>query len=147
MMPALRRLRGALVVGLVWGGAWAVVGGAIMEGIVDPRGAVVDMWPQLLGMVGFLGGVIFAGLVGLAGRRRSLDEFSHAEFAGLGALAGVLQGALAMLLFGAPALFTAVTLATSALAAVGSLGVVRWAGARRLAGGDTARDELSRGGG
>lgn len=142
MGNVLKRLRGALVVGVVWGAVWAVVGGGIMEGIVDPRGEIADMWPQLFGITGFLGGVIFSGLVGLAGRRRSLDEFTLAEFAGLGAFAGVLLGVLTMALFGTPVGFTVVTLAGSALAASASLGVARWAGVRRLADGEAGTEEL-----
>lgn len=101
----VRRLRGAVGMGLLWGAAWAIIGGGIIEGIIDAQGRVVDMWPQLLGVVGFLGGIVFAAMLWIAGGRRSFSEFSFREFAGLGALAGALQGVLAMLLVGAPLLF------------------------------------------
>jgi hypothetical protein len=127
----LKRIRSALFMGLVWGGVWAIVGGFIMEGIIDPNGEIVDMWPQLLGIVGFMGGVIFSGVITALARQRGLDEFSFREFAGLGALTGVLQGVLAMLVVGAPLLFLAVTTSVSALVACGTLGVVRVA-ERRL---------------
>lgn len=126
----LRRIRGALGMGLLWGAVWAVVGGGLMEVVVDPEGKILDMWPQVLGMVGFLGGVIFSTLLGIAGGRRSFDEFSFREFAALGAVAGLLQGALAMVIVGAPALFIGITIAGSVVAASGSLAVARMGGSR-----------------
>ena len=121
----LKRIRSALVMGLVWGAFWAIVGGVIMEKIVDPNGQVVDMWPQVLGIVGFMGGVIFSGVISALAGRRGINEFSLREFAGLGGITGVLQGVLAMLVVGAPLLFVGVTTVMSALLAVGTLGVVR----------------------
>jgi CubicO group peptidase (beta-lactamase class C family) len=136
----LKRIRSALVVGLVWGGLWALVGGGIMESFIDPRGDIVDMWPQVLGIVGFVGGVIFSGVIALVAGHRKLGEFSFAEFAGLGAVAGVLQGAVAMALVGAPALFIGLTTLVSAVAASGSLAVARMAGQRQIgSGGNTGR--------
>lgn len=130
MPQFLKRIRSALVMGLVWGGFWAIVGGGIMEGIIDPRSEIVDMWPQVLGVVGFMGGVIFSGAISMLAGRRGLDEFSFREFAGLGALTGVLQGVLAMAVVGAPLLFLGITTAMSALLAAGTLGVVRVAAER-----------------
>lgn len=126
----LKRIRSALVMGVVWGGFCAIVGGGIMEGFIDPRGEIVDMWPQVLGIVGFMGGVIFSGVISLLAGRRGLDEFSFRGFAGLGALTGVLQGLLAMLVVGAPLLFLGVTTASSALLAVGTLGITKVAAER-----------------
>ncbi len=128
----LKRIRSALIMGLIWGAFWAIVGGFIMEGIIDPRGEIVDMWPQVLGIVGFMGGVIFSGAISLLAGRRGLNEFSFREFAGLGAVTGVLQGVVAMLMVGAPLLFLAVTTGVSALVAAGTLGVVRAAGRKPL---------------
>jgi D-alanyl-D-alanine carboxypeptidase len=135
----LKRIRSALVVGLVWGGLWAIVGGGIMESFIDPQGDIVDMWPQVLGIVGFLGGVIFSGVISIMAGHRKLNEFSFAEFAGLGAVAGVLQGAAAMALVGAPALFIAITTVVSAVAATGSLAVARMAGRKQLSGPDNTK--------
>jgi len=126
----LRRIRGVLVIGVLWGAGWAIVGGGVMEGFVDPQGRILDMWPQTLGIVGFLGGVIFSLMVRIAGERRSFSEFSFVEFAGLGAAAGLVQGVLAMAIMGAPALFTGLTIVVSAGAALGSLAVARMARTR-----------------
>ncbi len=125
-----RRMRAALVIGVLWGAAWALIGGGIMEGVIDPGGEVVDMWPQVLGVVGFSGGVLFGALMWAAGRRRRFGEFSFREFAALGAVAGVLQGAIAMALVGAPLLFVGVTTLATTAAATGSLAVARMAGSR-----------------
>ena len=82
--------------GIIWAIGWAVVGGAVMEGIVDPHGRIVDMWPQLLGMAGFIGGVFFSTVLGIAGRRRKFEELSLAAFGVWGAVAGVLLGMVAI---------------------------------------------------
>lgn len=43
----LRRIRAAIGMGLIWGVGWAIVGGAIMEGIVDPHGRILGCgWPS-----------------------------------------------------------------------------------------------------
>jgi hypothetical protein len=90
----LRRIRGTLGMGLVWAAGWAVVGGGIMEAFVDPRGAILDMWPQTLAIVGFVGGVVFSTLLGIAERRRRFGELSIPRFAAWGAVAGLLLGVL-----------------------------------------------------
>ena len=115
-----------------WGAGWAVVGGGLMEVFIDPHGTILDMWPQVLAVVGFLGGVIFSAMLGIVGGHRSFDEFSFREFAALGAVAGLLQGVFAIAIVGAPALFVGVTTLGSAVAAAGSLAVARMAGTRRL---------------
>jgi hypothetical protein len=94
-----------------------------MEGLIDPGGKVVDMWPQVLGIVGFIGGLVFSVLLWVAGKGRSFREYSFHEFGALGALAGVLQGGLAMV--GAPLAFIAVTTLATTLAATGSLAISR----------------------
>jgi hypothetical protein len=90
----LRRVRAAVVIGLTWAVAWAVVGGALMEGIVDPHGRIIDMWPQTLAIPGFLGGALFSLVLGIAARRRRFDELSITRSGLWGALAGLLVGAL-----------------------------------------------------
>lgn len=91
----VKRARAAVVIGLTWAVAWAVVGGAVMEGIVDPHGRIIDMWPQTLAIPGFLGGALFSLVLGIAAQRRSFDDLSIARFGVWGALAGLLVGALA----------------------------------------------------
>lgn len=91
-MKWLRRIRGALGMGLSWALGWGLIGGTLMEGIFDRNGEILDMWPQTLAIPGFLLGVLFSiALWATAGRRR-FDELSVPRFALLGAAAGALLG-------------------------------------------------------
>jgi hypothetical protein len=91
--------------GLTWAVGWAVVGGGLMEGIVDRHGAILDMWPQTLAIPGFLGGVAFSIVLGVAEGRRRFEELSLPRFAVWGAVAGALLGALALAAGALPAVF------------------------------------------
>jgi hypothetical protein len=82
--------------GLTWAVAWAIVGGGLMEGIVDPNGRILDMWPQTLAIPGFLGGVVFSVVLWMTEGRRRFDELSLPRFAVWGAVAGGVLGALAL---------------------------------------------------
>ena len=143
MKSWLRRLRGAVGMGLTWAIAWAVVGGGIMEGIVDPHGRILDMWPQTLAIPGFIGGVVFAGMLWAAEGRRRFDELSLPRFGALGALVGVVLGGLAVaagaasgvgaLWLRAAVIVAPVTL-LSAASATGSLALARKAQQREALG-------------
>lgn len=91
----LRRTRAAVGMGLIWGVGWAIVGGAVMEGIVDPHGKILDMWPQTLAIPGFLCGAVFSVLLGIAASGRRFDELSLLRLGALGAATGLLLGVLA----------------------------------------------------
>jgi len=142
----LRRVRGVLVMGLVWGVAWAVVGGGIMEGIVDPHGEILDMWPQTLTIIGFAGGVAFSALLGLAAGRRRFAELSFSHFALWGAVAGVVQGLVATK-FGAPAAFVAFTTVVGTFAGCACLALARMAEGRRSSHADPELAAVGRGDG
>jgi hypothetical protein len=125
----LRRVRGAVGMGLIWAAGGAGVGGLIeLLDNVLPGGlamaSAVDMWPQTLAIPSFLGGVVFALVLGIAGRRRRFHELSLPQFAGWGAVAGLLLGGFAVSK-GAPALFMGITTIWSAVAAAGSLALAR----------------------
>jgi hypothetical protein len=148
MKKWLRRIRGALGMGLTWAVAWAVVGGGVMEGIVDPDGKILDMWPQTLAIPGFFCGVAFSALLRVAEGRRRFDELSLPRFGALGAATGLLLGALAIaagLASGVPLWLRAavilgpVTL-LSAISASGTLALARMGAKRELpdAGADVA---------
>lgn len=137
-MPGwMKKVRGALGMGVVWAVAWAAIGGGVMEGIFDRDGHLMDMWPQFLGIVGFLGGVMFSGILGLAAGRRRFDELSVPQFTAYGALGGAALGGLGILA-GGPAVFVAVATLGCAAAAAGTLVVARKAeGWSALRAGDT----------
>ena len=140
MNKTLKRIRGALGMGLIWAVAWAPV--ALIIGlIVDPDGSMDEMWPAIGAYPGFLGGVLFAVILGIVARRRRFDELSVGRFAAWGAAAGLLVGSLPFLLAGpageGPALLVAggvvgVVTAMSALSAAGSLVLARMAERREL---------------
>ena len=93
MKKWLRRIRGALGMGLTWALVWAPV--AVLIGmLVDPDGSMDEMWVAIGAYPGFLGGVVFSVVLGIAARRRRLDELSLSRVAAWGAAAGLLVGAL-----------------------------------------------------
>lgn len=131
MKKWLRRMRGAVGMGLIWAVAWAIVGGGVMEAFVDPNGAILDMWPQTLGIAGFIGGAVFSIVFGIAAGRRGFDELSLVRFGALGAVAGVAVGAFLMTI-GAPAMIIAPAAVLCAGSASGSLALARRAKEREL---------------
>ena len=95
MTQFVRRLRGALGIGLAWGVLWAALGAAlaIIIGVVDPDQIGPGEGPArvalILGLVGFLSGLGFAGLLALAERRSTLHDLSLGRVALWGLLGGV----------------------------------------------------------
>jgi hypothetical protein len=136
MKSAMRRIRGGLGIGLAWAIGAALVGGAIelVDNVlpgVFPWIQRVDMWPQTLAIPGFIGGVIFSIVLGIAARNRRFSELSVPRFAIWGAVAGIVVGGLALSI-GAPVAFIGITTFAAALAASGSLTVARMAEKRAL---------------
>ncbi len=75
MQSWLRRFRGPVRMVLIWMVAGALVGALIELGNDTvpgglPLGSLVDVWPPVLALVGFLGGVVYAAMLGFAGRQR-----------------------------------------------------------------------------
>src|SRR5512133_3074512 len=122
----LRRIRGAIGMGLTWGAAWSVVG-------MVPRwvlGFNPDApFPIVFGVLGFIAGVTFSALVVLTEGSRRFDQISLRRFAGWGALGGLLLSAVfakAASLGWGDVLAIAPTFAlASAVCAAGSLAVAR----------------------
>lgn len=135
MKGVWRRIRGALGLGVVWAGGGAAIGG-LVEFISNlfPRLPLgfIDMWIQTLAIPGFLGGVIFAGVLGIAARRRRFDELSMARMVAWGALAGVALGGVLVGL-GLPPLILVPTTLLSGLGASLTLGLARTAEQAALA--------------
>jgi hypothetical protein len=135
MRTWLRRIRGAIGMGVTWAAAWAAAGSV-------PRwvfGVDTDApLPLIFGVLGFIAGVIFSGVLALTegGRRRRFDQMSLPRFAGWGAMGGLLLSAVfakAASLDWGDVLVLAPTLAVaSAICASGSLAVARRAVRREL---------------
>ena len=131
----LKRIRSALVMGLIWAVAWAPVG-VLIGMVVDPDGSMDEMWFLIGAYPGFLGGVVFAAVLGMAARHRRFEELSLGRCAAWGAGAGFLVGMLPVLL-GSPTTATPLWLLAlivigsftlmSALSAAGSLALARMA--------------------
>jgi FtsH-binding integral membrane protein len=142
----MRRIRGAIGMGLTWAAAWAAVGSV-------PRwvfGFNTDVpFPLVFGVLGFIGGVIFSGLLMLTEGRRGFDQMSLPRVAAWGAVGGVLLSAIftraASLGFGDVLAIAPTFAVASAICASGSLALARRAGMRELPDirGDTAEAELA----
>ena len=142
----LRRVRGVLGMGLMW-----AIGGlgvaAVIEGAdnVTPGGIpaihVIDMWPPVLLVAGFVGGVVFGTLLGVVGARRRFEDFSLPGFTALGAATGLLLAGI-VVATGGPMLAAAVALASGTLGGALSLGVARAAERRGLLRGTAEADRV-----
>ncbi len=134
-----RRIRGAVGMGLVWAAVWAPAG-VLLGMIVDPDGAMDEMWVAVGAYPGFLGGVVFSAVLAVAAGRRRLEQLSLPRVAAWGAAAGLLVGALPSALGAStaehpPSLLLAAAAAgaialLSAASAAGSLALARRAEAR-----------------
>ncbi len=95
-MPAWwRRVRAALGLGAIWAGGGAAIGGLVeLLSNLFPALPVgfIDMWIQTLAIPGFLGGVTFSVVLGVAARDRGFHELSLPFVVGLGLVGGVLLG-------------------------------------------------------
>ena len=151
----LRRIRGALGMGIVWAIGGALIGGFIelLLNIFSGLEALhaVDMWPQTLAIPGFVGGVFFAIVLGIAGSRNKSD-MSMRQFAMWGALAGLLfsgfllatgfmHGLVPSFLLRA-ALFVAPITLLSTGGAAASYALARRGDKRELSAGEEERDRL-----
>ena len=145
MKKWLKRIRGAVGMGLTWAAAWFGVG-AVM-GLVFFGG--VELLANALNsaVVGFIGGTSFSVALGIAEGRRRFDEMSLPRFAGWGAVGGLLVSMLLLSnqgVLGAVLIVGVFTL-LGAGSAAGSLALARRADDRELlkAGADLADIRLT----
>jgi hypothetical protein len=146
MQKWLRRVRGAIGMGITWAAAWSAAG-------IVPRwvfGVETDApLPLVFGVFGFIAGVVFSGVLALTERRRAFDQMSLPRFAAWGATGGLLLSvfwAKAISLGWGDVLALSSTLVVaSAVCASGSLALARRAVRRELPDGrgDTAEAELT----
>lgn len=75
-----QRIRGAIGMGLTWGIAW--FGAGIVLLLIVGFGAADVPFPLGFGLLGFLAGVTFSGILGIMEARRGFDQMSVPRFAG-----------------------------------------------------------------
>jgi len=141
----LRRIRGAIGMGITWAAAWFAAG-------FVPRwvfGINSDLpFPLLFAGLGFIAGATFSGLLVLTEGRRRFDQMSLPRFAAWGALGGLLLSALfirgASLGWGEVLAISTTFAVACAACASGSLALARRAVRRELPDirGDPAAAEL-----
>lgn len=134
MSKWLRRIRGALGMGLAWALAWFGAG-MILLLIVGPDAADVP-FPLGFGLLGFLAGATFSGVLGIVGGRRTFDQMSLPRFAGWGAVGGLLLAVIFVLAAGLGGdvllVLGPVFALSSSASAAGSLALARKAEDREL---------------
>ena len=146
MRKWLRRIGGAIGMGFTWAAAWFAAG-------LVPRwlfGFNTDVpFPLVFGVLGFIAGVTFSGLLVLFEGRRGFDQMTLSRFAGWGAMSGLLLSALfarAASLGSGDVLVIAPTFAVAcAVCASGSLALAKRAKMRELpdSRGGTAEGKLN----
>jgi hypothetical protein len=133
----MKRIRGAIGMGLTWAAAWFGAGMALL--VVVGLDAADVPFPLFFGAIGFVAGVTFSGVLRLAEGRRRFDQMSLPRFAAWGAvgglvLAGIFVGSVAAIAgerLPLGVLGTIFTLAGAASAA-GTLALARMAEDREL---------------
>ncbi len=95
----LQRLRGALGMGLTWAIGWAPIGAVLgaalhmlLPGVPIGLGGAILLNATTFGVLGFLGGSVFAGVLRLTEGRRRFHELSLGRFTLWGAVGGLLLG-------------------------------------------------------
>jgi hypothetical protein len=133
MRTSLRRIRGAIGMGVTWAAAWFVAGSV-------PRwvfGVNTDApLPLVFGLFGLMAGIVFSAVLALTEGRRSFDEMSLPRFAGWGAIGGLVLSAIlakaASLGWGDVLALAPILAVASAVSASGSLAMARRAVRREL---------------
>ena len=157
MRKWLRRIRGAIGMGLMWAMAW--FGAGLILLLVVGVGAADVPFPLFFALLGFLAGVTFSGILGIVEGRRRFDQMSLPRFAAWGGVGGLLLSVVLAAAFGGDALLVLgpIFALSGAGCAAGSLALARRAKDRELlnAGADAgeavrtedeARERLGRGG-
>jgi hypothetical protein len=158
----LRRIRGAIGLGVTWAVAWAIGGLAIGAASLVFPGAwseaffkIFDAPLPALAIPGFLAGALFSVVLGIAGRRHRFEDLSLPRFTVWGAAGGALVSLVPAVMAGvglatfrpglSPWLFTGIIIGPltvfSAASAAASLSLARRAERRVVRPGSTERLE------
>ena len=102
MKKWLRRIRGAIGMGLTWAAAWFSAGMIMLLGLLLVTGSTgADVpYPLGFGAFGFVAGVTFSGVLGLVEGRRRFDQMSLPRFALWGGVGGLLLSGIFVLAAG-----------------------------------------------
>lgn len=96
----IRRIRGAIGIGLTWAVGWAPIGalvGLVVGGVFGfPLGGIALDYAELFAVLGFVGGGIFSTVLRITEGSRRFDELSLPRFTAWGALGGLVLGGLAV---------------------------------------------------
>jgi hypothetical protein len=134
MKKWLRRIRGAIGMGLTWALAWFGAGMVLL--LVVGFGAADVPFPLGFGLLGFFAGVAFSAVLVLAEGRRRFDQMSLPRFAAWGGLGGLVLSGIFVPVAGLGADVLLVLGPVFALAgaacAAGSLALARMAEDREL---------------
>lgn len=151
----LKRLRGAIGMGITWAAGWAATGILIgVASLLFPGPVwnaffeVFDAPLPALAVPGFVGGTLFSLVLGIAGNRRRFSELSLPTFTAWGALGGVLLSLVPAMLAGVgmasfnggnaglwrlTATISIPIILLSAASAAGTLMLARWSDGRGAA--------------
>ena len=89
MKKWLRRIRGAIGMGVTWAVAGGAAGTIISLGFLMRTGSRPDApFPIMLGAFGFVAGVVFSGVLRFIEGRRRFDQLSIPRFGAWGAAVG-----------------------------------------------------------
>lgn len=133
----MKRIGRAVLMGLAWALAWAPIAVVIGVTIIDPDNSMDEMWPAIGAYPGFLCGLIFSAMVGIAERGRGLGELPLLRAGAWGVAAGLLVSAIPFAIGDAgpdptvplwrlAAGFMGTVILLSAASAVGSASVARF---------------------
>jgi hypothetical protein len=142
MKKWIRRLRGAIGIGLTWAAAWFGAGLVLL--FIVGIGAADVPFPLFFGLLGFLAGVTFSLVLGVFERRRRFDQMSLPRFAIWGGVGAFLLSGIFVLASGLTADFLVlgpIFALSGAVCAAGSLALARLGEDRRLP--DTSANEAA----
>ncbi len=132
MKPWLKRIRGAIGIGMTWAVGWAPLGaitGWVTGTVIGlPLAVVVPNYAMTFGVLGFVGGAIFSTVLALTEGRRSFSRLTVPRFVAMGAFGGLVLGGLAvgagLLGAGATMLGAGITVASALLGAGSAAGTL-----------------------
>ena len=94
MKKWLRRIRGAIGMGLTWAAVWGGAGTIVMLGFLLRTGSRPDApFPFMFAAAGLVAGLLFSVVLGLAEGGRQFDQMSLRRFAAWGAAGGFMLAA------------------------------------------------------